>query len=288
MKRIRLIAIIVLSFVFIGAMIMITGAIANDKERATVNSKDTLAEAISNENNWIWGRMNEITEKIQNTPIYELPENEFMIMNIAVGSRNVIPIDAGSTGSEIKWFNNTAGLKIYNIQWMDEDNISVVYKVSEKDKDPAYAFVIFRRESINDGTREEWMKTGEVYFMNGARSIDDYSTAAIGDPVESLYSIDTSVYYDVMRKEINQIYWNSLLPIVDNDQKGDDDYSSEHYYKVPRMICKVLKEGILIIGYNLEDMVVNSIDFYPFEEKNIPDGISVNSSVLTDCFTVKN
>lgn len=57
------------------------------------------------------------------------------------------------------------------------------------------------------------------------------------------------------------------MPIIDDDQKSYDNNSSEHYYKVPRMICKVLKEGILIIGYNLEDMVVNSIDFYPFEEK---------------------
>lgn len=234
-----------------------------------------LSQTISKETEWKTGRMNEIINSEKNIPLSELSAYKFSELSQYVGSR-YLNLNLNSVGNSINWFNDNAKKFVNNIQKIDDDHVAVVYKVSEKDLDETYMFVIFKR-SISEGSGcESWVKTGEAYFLNDTHTYEDYSEVKAGDSIEKLYEIDKSIRYDVLRKEI------SVNTILELDPENINDSKLE---KAPRMIFKLLKDGVLTVEYDLDTMSVLETRFYPYLEKDMPKYISVADPKILDCIT---
>lgn len=261
--------IVVVALLLIGAC---TFLIVN----AAVESKNSsLNQVISNETEWKTGRMEDIVKKDLSMPLKDLPVYSFSKLSWYVGTRGLV-VNTSSIGTSLQWFNDVSDTKVDNIQKVDDDHIAVVYRVAEEGYDEAYMFVMFERSIDETKSFESWNKTGEAYFFNDVHSIEDYSDVSVGYPVEKLYEIDKSIKYDVLRKEMSINTLRNLKP---------EDISNPDLAKSPRMIFKLLKDGILTIEYDLENMTVLEKSFYPYTAKELPDNVCVTTPELLNCLT---
>lgn len=216
---------------------------------------ESLARAIEEEEDWRIGRMGRILSYNLNMPLKELPTRQFFYLNMYTGRRYIHP-NLSSIGSTLRWFTNSAKVAADNIQKIDSEHIAVVYKVAQEGIPEAYMFVVFQRVTASDPAREVWEKTGEAYFFDRLHSFAEFSDIAVGQKVDVLYNIDSSIRYDVLRDETSMNYYI-------NDENWPFDDLMEYDF---RMVYKLLSDGILLIEYKASDMLITEISFYPYSE----------------------
>lgn len=265
-KRILMILFIVFFCIFSVCTTMLIYANAESKP-------NSLTEVISEEKEWEIGRMDNLISKNLNKKFEELPVYSFSRLSLCVGRRGIV-LPMNIVGDTLTWFNDAGGLKVENIQKINDNLIAVVYKVADENIDPALMFVMFKREIFKEENYETWIKTGEAYFLDNVLNSKDYLKIKIGESIENLYSVDKSIYYDVLRKELS----SNVLENLKQDNIRNNDLAN-----APRMIYKLLSDGILTIEYNVETKIIVGIKFYSYEQREIPFGVSFCSSVLVNC-----
>ncbi len=235
-------------------------------------SADSLAQALEEETKWKIGRMDEILDDHLNMPLEELPTEWFFLLSNYAGDR-YIHLNLNSIGNTLHWFTHSTKESVNNIQRIDSEHIAAVYKVSEEDIPEAYMYIVFQRDTSSDPSRESWEKTGEAYFFDRLHCFAEYSNISVGEKVDVLYNIDPSIQYDVLRKEL------SVDPL---DKTADGFSKSKSEYNL-RMIYKLLSDGILLIEYKLDDMLITEINFYPYSESAELDYISIKNAEPLAC-----
>lgn len=272
-EKILFIVILIMFLVALGiSSFVIVYAISNKTSNST-------SKMISEEKEWKVGQMNKVLSECKNKSIEELPVYSFSLLSNYVGNR-YIKMDKSSVGSTLNWLNNVAKNSVDNIQKIDNEHIAVIYKVVEKNYDETYMFIIFEREIDKDLDRETWRKTGEAYFLNEINNSNDYKAITEGDSIEELYKIDKSIHYDVLRNEI---------PFSAIDKLNSDNINnSELWNESPRMIFKLLEDGILTVEFDVESKIILNKTFYSFESKELPIGVCISSSNILNCFKSSN
>lgn len=232
---------------------------------------DKLSKTISNEHEWIEGRMEEIINLDYNKSLSNLDTYSFSIVSHSVGGR-FFPKEfkdyISSVGYNINYFNDIADLKVNYIYKIDNENIAAIYKVIEEGLDEVYAVVVFNRIIDASSNTESWEKTGELYFVNSIHKYSDFIQIKEGDSIEKLYLIDKSIYYDVLRKENSSIVQKEYV-------EGKLDYNYDPASS-PKMIYKLLEDGYLLVEYDLESSKILNIFFYSIETDELPFGIYTN------------
>ncbi len=242
---------------------------------ASEKNEGSLAREISKETNWKIGRMEEILDKNLNMPLENLPIYSFSQLNRYVGNR-FVHLNLNSIGNDLFWFHTSAGQRADNIQKIDNEHLAVVYQVAEEDIAPAYMAVVFERKTIPEDNYEYWEKTGEAYFFDKLHCFDEYSTVVVGDKVETLYTLDPSLQYDVLRSE----------PSVYDMKSGTD----VRFDLPTRMIYKILSDGVLTVEYREDSGQITDIAFSPYDNaKSMEsmDYVSIKNASVLSCFTEK-
>ncbi len=247
------------------------GEAVSETETVQITEAELLSDLIPEKAEWDVGTMNEITDKNLNTEPSQLPVYSFSLLSNFVGARGVV-VNTSIIGTTLYWFNSVAKMTVNHIIEIDDDRIAVLYKTAEDNLDEAYVLVVFERTVCESPKYESWSKTGEAYFIGEVKSSENYSDIKVGDKVEALYEIDKSIYYDVLRDELSS---NLTL------EWYKENISNPDLSDAPRMVFKLLEDGILTFEYNKKEMIITEKSFYSYDGE-LPMGVSVTTPTVLD------
>ena len=132
---------------------------------------------------------------------------------------------------------------------------------------------------------EFWVPNGLYYFfpLTGPKRYADFSFVQEGDPIEKLYSIDSSARYDEMqlKEAVNPMPSN-----LDLDSLSTEEREKYELYR----FTKSLTDGVLYVEYNERTRSITKMSFYPTEENthkiNTPYSFGIHdASFLTPLFS---
>ena len=216
--------------------------------------------------------LEQIMSEQHNMPLTELPVYDYVKndLKLFVQTRYRRSYDRGPLGSNISYLNDNMRLDIECLIPVDKTHVAVAYKVKVDDLNPQYVFIIFEKGVYPAGNGEMmwWAKTGERYFISTPLAYEAFSHVKLGDSVESLCSIDPSIEFDLINKEVSVNFINSELNVP--------GVPADRY-----MIYKLPTDGVMTFEYGL-DNTITEIKYYPYSGNEHSDYISVRSPDLME------
>lgn len=141
---------------------------------------------------------------------------------------------------------------------VEKNTVAAVYRVKGKGLPDALLCILFHNAK-QDG--EFWVPNGHYYFfpLTGPKRYADFSFVQEGDPIEKLYSIDSSARYDEMqlKEAVNPMPSN-----LDLDSLSTEEREKYELY----WFIKSLTDGVLYVEYNERTRSITKMSFYPTEE----------------------
>ena len=225
-----------------------------ETETDSIEIKSTWAEQCETANEWELGTMEKALTTIENTPLEDLSPVHCSLFTICLQGQGITdPAPLSSLLLYLAHLNSTAPIE--RIEKIDNDQVFVVYKVFNEEKE-AYLRILLKKRCVKYENLEKEVERWDVcgsYFIDSNKDLSygDFSKIKIGDSASEVAAIDDTLYFD-----------SDITETIYDDQRV---FSSR----------KLLNDGVLIITYSCPNTELKNgradykvVDIYFNKNKN--------------------